>query len=33
MLLHKKGDKITVKVIYVNSSQGKIALSTKQVLS
>jgi small subunit ribosomal protein S1 len=33
MLLYKKGDKITVKVIYVNSSQGKIALSTKQVLS
>jgi small subunit ribosomal protein S1 len=33
MTLYKKGDKITVKVIYVNSSQGKIALSTKQVSS
>jgi small subunit ribosomal protein S1 len=31
--LYKKGDKITIKIIYVNSSQGKIALSSKQVLS
>jgi len=29
--LYQKGDKITVKVIYVNSSQGKIAVSAKKV--
>lgn len=29
MNLYKKGDMITVKIIYVNSSQGKIALSAK----
>lgn len=31
--LYKKGDQITVKVIYVNSSQGKIAVSARQVLT
>lgn len=29
--LYKKGDQINVKVIYVNSSQGKIAVSSRQV--
>ena len=29
--LYKKGDLIKVKVIYINSSQGKIAVSAKQV--
>lgn len=29
--LYKKGDRIKVKIIYVNSSQGKIALSSKQL--
>ena len=29
--LYKKGDRIKVKIIYVNSSQGKIAVSAKQV--
>lgn len=29
--LYKKGDLIKIKVIYVNSSQGKIAVSSKQV--
>lgn len=28
-LLYKKGDKITVKVIYINNQQGKIAVSAK----
>lgn len=31
MNLYKKGDIVTVKVIYVNSSQGKIALSAKNI--
>jgi len=31
--LYKKGDKIKVKVIYINSSQGKIALSAKKLSS
>lgn len=31
--LYKKGDKIKVKVIYIDSSQGRIALSAKQVSS
>lgn len=30
--LYKKGDRIRVKVIYVNSSQGKIAVSARQVI-
>ncbi len=29
--LYKKGDQIQVKVIYINSSQGKIAVSAKQI--
>jgi len=28
-LLYKKGDKITIKVIYINNQQGKIAVSAK----
>ena len=31
MRLYRKGDRIKVKIIYVNSSQGKIAVSAKQV--
>lgn len=31
--LYKKGDKITVEVIYINSSQGKIAVSAKNFLT
>ena len=31
--LYKKGDQIEVKVIYINSSQGKIAVSAKQVVN
>lgn len=31
--LYKKGDKLKIKVIYVNSSQGKIAVSAKQVIN
>lgn len=30
--LYKKGDRLKVKVIYVNSSQGKIAVSARQVI-
>ena len=31
MRLYRKGDRIKVRIIYVNSSQGKIAVSAKQV--
>jgi len=30
--VYKKGDRIKVKIIYVNSSQGKIAVSARQIL-